>query len=420
MKADPKEKTHGLCSCLLLLNKAAAPGYTQCMQTWILHIDMDAFFASVEQMDNPELRGKPVAVGGTSDRGVISAASYEVRRFGVHSAMSYVKAKELCPDIIMVPGRMKRYKEISRQAMGVLAEFSPTVEKASVDEAYLDGTGLERLFGPIENVGRQIKERMVEVTGLTCSVGIAPVRFLAKIASDMDKPNGMFIIGPDEMEPFLHTLPVKKIPGVGKKLLSILSRQGVVTCGDIRKRSRDYWAERLGKYGAALHDRACGIDPNGVVEYSGAKSCSAENTFHEDTIDRDILKTWLLAQSDRVGADLRRSGYKGRTVTLKVKYADFKQVTRSRSLKNRTDNTTVIFDTACDLLARLELRRAVRLIGVGVSNFEPRNRQVTLFEDAPAALEETSELDRAVDAVRQRFGSKAVTRTDLLDFRKKK
>lgn len=389
------------------------------MQTWILHIDMDAFFASVEQLDNPDLRGKPVAVGGDSDRSVVAAASYEVRKFGVHSAMSVVKARQLCPDIVMVPGRMKRYKEVSGMAMGVLAEFSPTIEKASVDEAYLDGTGLERLFGPIDEVGRRIKERMKEVTGLTCSVGAAPVRFLAKIASDMDKPDGMYIIHPHEVEGFLRELPVKKIPGVGKKLVDILNRLRVYTCGDVLMRDRAFWEERLGKYGGALHDRARGIDPNGVVPTTAAKSCSAENTFHEDTTDREVLTKWLLAQAERVGADLRRHGYKGRTVTLKVKYADFKQITRSTSLKGRTDNTAVIFETACALLKQLELRRAVRLIGVGVSNFEGRSRQVTLFEDAPREQEATSELDRAVDAVRDRFGSKSVNRADLLDFKKK-
>ncbi|QJB55606.1 DNA polymerase IV [Pseudodesulfovibrio sp. zrk46] len=389
------------------------------MQTWILHIDMDAFFASVEQLDNPELRGKPVAVGGSSDRGVVSAASYEVRKYGVRSAMSVVKARQLCPDIILVPGRMKRYQDISRLAMGVLQEFSPTVEKASVDEAYIDGTGLERLFGPIEEVGRQIKERMQEVTGLTCSVGAAPVRFLAKIASDMDKPDGMFIIRHHEVQDFLQTLPVKKIPGVGKKLLETLQRFGVDTCGDILKRDREFWQERLGKYGGALHDRARGIDPNGVVVSSGAKSCSAENTFHEDTNDRAILTKWLLRQSERVGSDLRRHDYRGRTVTLKVKFADFKQITRSVSLDARTDNTDVIFETACALLDNVELRRAVRLIGVGVSNFDARSRQVGLFEEAPRALEETSGLDKAVDAVRERFGSQAVTRAGLLGFKKK-
>ena len=389
------------------------------MQPWILHIDMDAFFASVEQLDNPELRGKPVAVGGTSDRSVVSAASYEVRKFGVRSAMSVVKARQLCPDIILVPGRMARYKEISRRVMAVLQEFSPTVEQASVDEAYLDGTGLERLFGPIDKVGQQIKTRMVEATGLTCSVGAAPVRFLAKIASDINKPDGMFILREHEVADFLQNLPVSKIPGVGKKLVDILTRLGAKTCGDVLLKPHEYWEERLGKYGRALHDRAQGIDPNGVVPSSGSKSCSAENTFHEDTLDRTVLTKWLLAQSERVGSDLRRHGDKGRTVTLKVKYADFKQVTRSKSLNSRTDNTTIIFETACELLAQLELRRAVRLIGVGVSNYEARTRQVNLFEEEPGLLEETSELDLAVDAVRKKFGNAAMTRVELLGFKKK-
>ncbi len=388
------------------------------MQTWILHIDMDAFFASVEQLDNPELRGKPVAVGGTSDRSVVSAASYEVRKFGVRSAMSVVKARQLCPEIILVPGRMQRYKELSRQVMGVLQEFSPTVEQASVDEAYLDGTGLERLFGPIDEVGRQIKERVKEVTGLTCSVGAAPVRFLAKISSDVNKPDGIFIISPDEVKEFLRVLPVNRIPGVGKKLVDTLKRLGVRTCGDVLGKPREFWEQRLGKYGGALHDRARGIDPNKVVVSSGAKSCSAENTFHEDTADRTILKQWVLSQSERVGGDLRRHGYKGRTVTLKIKYGDFKQVTRSRSLDGRTDNTSVIFETACELLRQLELRRSVRLVGVGVSNFEARNRQVSLFEEEPQEAEATSELDKAVDAVRKKFGTKAVTRVEIMEFKK--
>ena len=389
------------------------------MRTWILHIDMDAFFASVEQMDNPELRGKPVAVGGTSDRSVVSAASYEVRKYGVRSAMSVVKARKLCPEIIMVPGRMKRYKEISHQAMGVLREFSPTVEQASVDEAYLDGTGLERLFGPIEDVGRRIKARMREATGLTCSVGAAPVRFLAKIASDLDKPDGMYIVRHEEVAEFLQTLPVGRIPGVGAKLLDVLKRLGVRVCGDILLKPGEYWEERLGKYGAALYDRARGIDPTPVTPNEAAKSCSAENTFREDTTDRDLLRKWLLAQAERVGEDLRRHGYKGRTVTLKVKYSDFSQITRSRSLDGRTDNTGVIYETACGLLEQVKLHRSVRLIGLGVSNFEARARQVNLFEEAPARKEATSELDKAVDEVRRKFGGKAVTRVELLGFKKK-
>lgn len=389
------------------------------MIPWILHIDMDAFFASVEQLDNPDLRGKPVAVGGSSDRGVVSAASYEVRKYGVRSAMSVVKARKLCPEIILVPGRMRRYKEISQQIMGVLHEFSPVVEQASVDEAYLDGTGLERLFGPIDEVGRRIKARVREVTGLTCSVGAAPVRFLAKIASDMDKPDGLFIVRHEEMHEFLRDLPVRKIPGVGAKLLEVLSRLRVRTCGDVLQRDADWWEARLGKHGAALFDRARGIDPNPVKTSERAKSCSAENTFSEDTSDRAVLRKWLLAQSERVGEDLRRHGYRGRTVTLKVKWSDFTQITRSRSLGERTDKTAVIFATACGLLDQVRLHRSVRLIGVGVSNFEARTRQVGLFEEEPGAVEASSELDKAVDAVRRKFGGKAVTRVELMEFGEK-
>ncbi|MUM76582.1 DNA polymerase IV [Pseudodesulfovibrio sp. F-1] len=390
------------------------------MQTWILHIDMDAFFASVEQLDNPEYRGRPLAVGGTSDRSVVSAASYEARKHGVRSAMSVVKARRLCPEILLVPGRMGRYKQVSAQVMAVLRQFSPTVEQASVDEAYLDGTGLERLFGPIDEVGRRIKERVGEATGLTCSVGAAPVRFLAKIASDVNKPDGMFIIRPEEVADFLHRLPVERIPGVGAKLAETLRRMGVRTCADIQTKPRQYWERRIGKYGGVLHDRAAGIDPGGVTPTSETKSCSAENTFARDTADRAELTRWLLAQSERVGADLRGHGHKGRTVTLKIKYADFTQITRSRSLDTRTDSTALIFETARALLEQLELRRAVRLIGVGVSGFEPRARQLSLLEASPRLAEASSDLDLAVDAVRRRFGSRAVTRVDLLDLKRKR
>ena len=390
------------------------------METWILHIDMDAFFASVEQLDNPELRGKPVAVGGTSDRSVVSAASYEVRKFGVHSAMSVVKARRLCPGIILVPGRMSRYKEISRQVMAALGEFSPLVEQASVDEAYLDGTGLERLFGPVDQLGMAIKARIKEVTGLTCTVGAAPVRFLAKIASDLDKPDGLTVIRPEEVTDFLFALPLKKIPGVGGKMLEALLRLGARTCGDVLRHPASFWEERLGKYGRALHERARGIDPNGIHLAEGAKSSSAENTFSEDTVDREVLRKWLLAQSERVGEDLRRHGYRGRTVTLKIKFADFKQITRSHSLGHRTDRTDEIFETACALLDQVEFRRAVRLIGVGVSNFQARDSQLSLLVPSPREVESSSDLDRAVDTVRTRFGSDALTRGELLGFRKKR
>lgn len=389
------------------------------MQIWILHIDMDAFFASVEQLDNPALRGLPVAVGGSSDRGVISAASYEVRKYGVRSAMSVIKARQLCPDMVLVPGRMARYKEVSARVMGVLGEFSPLVEQASVDEAYMDGTGLERLFGPVEELGRRIKARMQARTGLTCSVGAAPIRFLAKIASDLDKPDGLAVIHPEDMDAFLLKLAVAKVPGVGKRMQETLRRFGVRTCGDVRRYPRDFWVQRLGKAGGVLFDRSHGIDPNGVCIDGGVKSTSAENTFEADTSDRGELRKWLLVQSERVGADLRRHGHRGRTVTLKVKFADFRQITRSRTLEARTDNTALIFETAWELLEQLELPRAVRLIGVGVSNFEARERQLSLLEQAEGPQEATSGLDRAVDAVRGRFGKGALVRGGLMDFRKR-
>ncbi|MEF2145684.1 MAG: DNA polymerase IV [Desulfovibrionaceae bacterium] len=385
--------------------------------TWILHIDMDAFYASVEQLDNPELRGKPVAVGGSSERGVISAASYEIRKYGVRSAMPAVTAKRLCPHGIYLPVRMARFKEVSRLVMGALQEFSPLVEQASVDEAYLDATGLERLFGPVEQLAESIRTRVREVTGgLTCSVGAAPVRFLAKIASDRNKPDGVFVLRPGEVAAFLAELPVGRIPGVGARGVETLKRWGVRTAGDVLRHSREFWRDKLGKWGPELHDRCRGIDPRGVVPFAPPKSSSAENTFEKDTLDRDVLRRWLLAQSERVGSDLRRHGLRGRTVTLKAKYADFRQVTRSRSLERRTSDTDVIFRTAVQLLEELNPRVALRLIGVGVSGFEARQELLSLLDDGPDPRPD--ELLKAVDKVREKFGPGAIKRGDLLEFKR--
>ncbi|WP_353119102.1 DNA polymerase IV [Nitratidesulfovibrio sp.] len=355
-------------------------------QRWIMHIDMDAFFASVEQMDDPSLRGKPVAVGG-SHRGVVSAASYEARRFGVRSALPMSTALRLCPQLIVVPGRMRRYAELSHRIMDALREFSPLVEPASVDEAYLDATGLERLFGPVENMGMAVKARVLDVTGgLTCSVGAAPVKFLAKIASDVNKPNGLFILYPEDVTEFLRTLPVGRIPGVGKRSLDALDQLGVRSAGDVLRYSREFWERRFGKGGVHLHERASGVDPREVEPYSEPKSESAENTFAEDTADRDVLRRWLLAQAERVGASLRRQRLAGRTITLKVKYADFRSISRSHSLPEPTASTQTIFDEACRLLDALTLADKVRLIGVGVSNFGPAHhgpRQLPLPLEIP-------------------------------------
>ncbi|MGE4292997.1 MAG: DNA polymerase IV [Desulfovibrio sp.] len=383
-----------------------------------MHIDMDAFFASVEQLDNPELRGKPVAVGGAGDRGVVSAASYEIRKFGVRSAMPGATARRLCPQGVFLPVRMWRYKELSRLVMSALCEFSPLVEQASVDEAYLDATGLERLFGPVEVLSERIRARVREITGgLTCSVGAAPVRFLAKIASDQNKPDGVFILRPEDVPDFLRTLPVGKIPGVGKRGLETLRRAGVRFAGDVPRHPRRFWEQRLGKWGGELYERCQGLGSTEIVPFSAPKSCSAENTFARDTLDRAVLRRWLLAQSDRVAADLRRHGVRGRTVVLKAKYADFRQVTRSHSLEHRTSETDVIFRTAQELLDELAPKVPLRLIGVGVSNFEPRARQLSLLENEAERPDlRRRDLEQAVDAIRGRFGRAALQRAELLDF----
>ena len=388
------------------------------MQTWIMHIDMDAFYASIEQLDNPELRGKALIVGGRK-RGVVSTASYEARQFGVHSAMPISEARRLCPHAVFITPRMRRYGEMSRKVREVLHLFSPRVEMASIDEAYLDATGLERLFGPVENMGQQLKDAVRETTGgLTCSVGIAPVKFLAKISSEMRKPDGLFMLRHEEVSEFMARLEVGRIPGVGKKFVAALASIGVRRCGDVPRYPREYWERRYGKQGVGLYERAQGIDPREVVPFTPPKSESAETTFETDTRDRDFLRGWLLRHAERVGRSLRRQGLAGRTVTLKIKYADFRLITRQATLPARTSSTETIYEAACALLAALSLEGKVRLIGVGVSGFDDtRPYQLSLTaptEAAPAAVERRrARLDGALDALRDRYGKAAVVRGKL-------
>ncbi len=392
---------------------------------------MDAFFASVEQLDHPEWRGKPVIVGG-AERGVVSAASYEARKFGVHSAMPSFQARKLCPHGIFTRGNRARYVEVSRQIMATLQNFSPAVEQASIDEAYLDASGLERLFGPIDELGRAVKKAVYERTGLTCSVGAAPVKFLAKIASDLRKPDGLSIIHPHEVQAFLAALPLAKIPGLGPQTLKQLASYGIKNAVDAQNYPPEFWARSFGKMGKVICERCHGRDEREVEPYTEPKSESAENTFEKDCTDREELKNWLLRQSERVGASLRKHGYSGRTITLKVKYADFTQVTRSHSLKKNTNSTRVIFEVGAALLDELAPKSPIRLIGIGVSNFEnknaPQSGMLTLpglklpEEDAlmPAHMDETKEasLDKALDALRDKFGREAVVRGRLFGEKK--
>lgn len=387
------------------------------MQTWIMHIDMDAFFASVEQLDNPVLRGRPVGVGVLHKRSVLSAASYEARKFGVRSAMPVHQALKLCPQLQVVPGNRARYKEISTQVMNVLGNYSPVVEQASIDEAYLDVTGTEKLFGPPLQLARSIKADILKTTGLTASVGIAPVKFLAKIASDLNKPDGISIIDPRQVQDFLKHLPVEKIPGVGKKALPRLHACGVRFAADLRRHPAEFWKERFGERGQTLYEKGAGIDPTPVTPSSPMKSSSAENTFGEDVSDPHILKTLLLKHSERIASDLRRHGVKGRTVTLKIKFPDFRQITRSRTLDSRTSHAGTIFKAGCELLDGEGNIGPVRLIGIGVSNFEERSRQLSLLDDETDKQDcrKLERLDMAVDKVRARFGKGMLTRGRLLE-----
>ena len=387
----------------------------------ILHLDMDAFFASVEQLDNPGLKGKPVIVGGDR-RGVVSTASYEARRFGVHSAMPIATARRLCPRGVFLRGRYDRYSELSHRIMDALRDFSPAVEPASIDEAYLDASGLERLFGDSAELARAVKARVAGVTGgLTCSVGIAPVKFLAKICSEVNKPDGIFILLPEEADAFLAGLAVTRLPGVGKRMAASLAGLGITHVAQLRALSRDFLERRYGKWGLVLHDRAHGIDPRTVTPAHEVKSEGAERTFARDVRDRGLLARALFAHAERVGARMRRNGLAGRTVTLKIKFADFRQITRSRTLGGRTDATRTIFETARGLLEEEPLGQPVRLIGLSVSGFEAPAEQLLLPGavsgrrgkgglPAPEEEDRRRRLDRALDTLRERFGRDAVQR----------
>jgi DNA polymerase-4 len=380
----------------------------------ILHLDMDAFFASVEQADNPALQGKPVIIG-TGDRAVASTCSYEARAFGVRSAMPLYMARRLCPQGIFLPGRMKRYKEVSRTIFRLLQDFSPVIEKASIDECYLDITGTERLFGPPQEIAKAMQDRIFETCQLTCSIGVAPVKFLAKIASDWHKPRGITVIGHEQVPLFLERLPVSKIPGIGSKTLPLLERLGISYASQVLTFSEQFWEKRMGKQGLVLYARARGKDSSQVVGQTGRKSCSAENTLTEDTSDTEVLKKWILAQSQEVGTHLRRLGVMGKTVTLKIKFADFTGLTRSRTLTSPTHSTQIIREQALILLHGVNITKKVRLIGVGVSHFAGKSPHLPFLNDPKT--DKLDKLDEAMDTIAQRFGASVVQSAALLDPR---
>ncbi|MDP3028439.1 MAG: DNA polymerase IV [Deltaproteobacteria bacterium] len=377
------------------------------MSRTILHIDMDAFFAAVEQVDNPALKGKPVIVGGAK-QGVVSTASYEAREYGVRSAMPIFEAKRRCPQGIFLPVRMKRYQEVSQKVMAVLEAVSPLVEQVSIDEAFVDLTGTERLHGDCIQVARKIKERIWAETALTCSIGIAPNKFLAKIASDLQKPDGLTIV-PEEVQSFLKDLPVGKLPGVGPKSEEALRGLGIRIVSDILSFPPGLLERKFGKYGRRLVELAQGIDDSPVIPCGPTKSMGSEDTLPEDTTDINILKKQLLSQAEEVGERLRRDGLKGRTVTLKLKHSDFTLATRSHSLKEATCATKILYDTAVMLLERYSLKTPVRLIGLAVSNFGG-GQQYSLLPGLGKETEKLERVDHAIDRIREKLGRQIITR----------
>ncbi len=383
----------------------------------ILHIDMDAFYASVEQLDNPWLRGKCVMVGGTSNRGVVSASSYEAREFGVHSAMPIFQAKQRCPDGIFIAPRMKRYKEVSKKVMDILREFSPQMQVVSIDEAYLDISGGQRLHGNPEKVALEIKKEIRKTLQLTCSIGVAPGKFLAKVASDMNKPDGLTIVLPQDVHSFIETLPIQKVPGVGEKSFRQLASMGIKTLGDIQKFPEQILLDRLGKFGKRLIELSCGIDCSAVMPHTSHKSISSECTLGEDTRDKGLLNTYLLKQAEEVARQLRKADVKARTITLKLKHDDFTLVTRSKTINRPTQSSKTIHRQAVKLLDTYRLTRKIRLIGLGTSGFQTAGLPVQqdLFDAVKKNDNTWEKVDRTLETITKKFGRDVIMRASLRD-----
>ncbi len=380
----------------------------------ILHVDMDAFFASVEQLDDPSLRGKPVLVGGGQRRGVVAAASYEARRFGARSAMPMAQALRLCPQAIVVPPHRRRYEEISAQVFAIFRRFTPLVEGISVDEAFLDVSASRSLFGDGESIARRIRAAIREETGLTASAGVAPSKFVAKIASDLRKPDGLVVVKPEEVVSFLAPLPVDRMWGVGPKAAERLRAMGYATLDDLARADERVLERALGTWGVQVRLLAQGIDEREVEPEREAKSVGAEETFDEDLTDRASIERTLLAHCVRVARRLHEAGLFARRVTVKLKYADFTLKTRQARLPEPVDDATSLFEAARELLDRFPIAgRRVRLTGVSAGEIAEGLPQPTLFPSPER--ERRRAIESVVGELRERFGKQGVTRAELLD-----
>ena len=382
----------------------------------VAHVDMDAFYASIEQRDRPELRGRPVIVGASpGGRGVVSAASYEARPYGVRSAMPISRAARLCPHAAFLPVDMEKYQRVSVQVMGILVEFSPLVEPVSVDEAFVDLTGTESLFGSPPDAVRLIKRRILDETGLTASAGLAANKFVAKVASELGKPDGLVVVTAGDEARFLGELSIERLWGVGKVMAKALSDLGFTRIGQLQKAPREVMARRFGKHGQALHDLAFGRDDRAVEPYGVPKSIGAEETYGVDCTNLEQLKTTLRAHAERVAAELRESAFAAGRVTLKLRFAPFETHTRSATGQPTQDGLE-LYRRALALLERDPVTRPVRLIGLSASRLGPSGKgQLDLLD--PAALRR-ERLAHVVDRLKSRFGDSSVVPATLLGARR--
>jgi DNA polymerase IV len=381
----------------------------------ILHVDMDAFFVSVELLERPDLRGRPVVVGGAGARGVVAAASYEARRYGVHSAMPMTRARRLCPQAVVLPPRHDKYAAVSAGVMEIFRSITPLVEPLALDEAFLDVSGALRRIGRPAEIGRLIRAQVAEQQGITCSVGVASTKFVAKLASTRCKPDGLLVVPADGVVEFLHPLPVAALWGVGERTEETLRRLGLHTVGDLAATPLDTLRREVGEAaGAHLHALAWGRDPRSVVATAKDKSIGAEETFDVDIADPAAIRRELLRLSDRVGARLRGAGHVGRTVAVKLRRSDFTTITRARTLREPTDLAREIYATACALYAASGLEHVpLRLVGVRVENLiaaDDATRQLSLGEPETG----WREAEQVMDLAARKFGAGAVRPAALM------
>ena len=383
----------------------------------ILHVDMDAFYAAVELRDDPDLVGKPVVVGGSpTGRGVISAASYEARKFGIHSAMPAAQAIRRCPHAVFIRPRMEHYAAISKQIREIFFRFSSLVEPLALDEAFIDVTGSQRLFGDGPTIGRKIKQIIADELRLVASVGVAPNKYLAKVASDLEKPNGFVVVDPDQVDGFLSPLSISRVWGIGPQTAKKFKSFGVETIGQLKRLPRETLDRAFGLNSEHFWRLARGLDTRAVVPDRIAKTVSHETTFSTDITDDSTLFAWVLELTDQVARRLRRHAIFGKTVQIKVRYSDFRTITRARTLPVPTQSSRVLWETAQELLTtvRHESDQAVRLLGMGVRNLSGnQKKQQSLFDQDEQI--KSSRIDETADSILDRFGSGAVNRASSLE-----